>query len=70
MNKVQKKIKKVTNEIMGKRFFKLNTTAVTYTQFRVIARALVKEDVKRLKMNTRRRALWKKTWKTADKYIF
>lgn len=70
MNKIQRKIRKVTNEIKLKKFFAINTTAVTYKQFRIIARAIVKEDWRRLKTNNRTRSLWKKTWKAADRYMF
>lgn len=68
MNKFDRAVNKKTSELITKNLIGLEIDAETFKKFRIIARAMIREELRGVKPNNKAKSLYKKTWKTADKY--
>lgn len=68
MNKFDRAVNKKTNELIIKNFPDQEVSEETYKKFQVIARAMIREEMRGVKPDNRPKSLYAKTWKTAGKY--
>lgn len=68
MNKFDRAVNKKTNELIIKSVTGQEVNEETYKKFQVIARAMIREEMRGVKPNNKPKSLYTKTWKAASKY--
>lgn len=68
MNKFDRAVNKKTSELITKNLIGQEINEETFKKFRTIARAMIREELRGVKPSSKAKSLYKKTWKTADKY--
>lgn len=68
MNKFDRAVNKKTSELITKNLIGQDVDEEIYKKFRTIARAMIREELRGVKPSNKTKSLYKKTWKTADKY--
>lgn len=68
MNKFDKAVNKKTSELISQKLLLQEAHIETYNKFKIIARAMVREELRGLKPNENPKSLYNKTWKAAKKY--
>jgi len=68
MNKFDRAVNKKTNELIIKNFIGQEVDEEAFKKFQVIARALIREELRGVKPSNNPKSLYGKTWKNADKY--
>lgn len=68
MNKFDRTVNKKTSELITKNLIGQEINEETFKKFRTIARAMIREELRGVKPSNKAKSLYKKTWKTADKY--
>jgi hypothetical protein len=68
MNKFDRAVNKKTSELITKNSLDQEVDEETIKKFQVIARAMIREELRGVKPSNRPDSLFRKTWKTADKY--
>lgn len=68
MNKFDRAVNKKTNELIIKNFSGQEIDEETCKKFQVIARAMIREEMRGVKPSNRPKSLYAKTWKSAGKY--
>jgi hypothetical protein len=68
MNKFDRAVNKKTSELITKKMLGQEIDEEVYKKFKIIARAMIREELRGIKPNNKSKSLYKKTWKAADKY--
>lgn len=68
MNKFDRAVNKKTSELITKNLIGQDINEETYKKYRIIARAMIREELRGVKPSNKAKSLYKKTWKSADKY--
>lgn len=68
MNKFDKAINQKASELITKNLLGKEVTEEEFRKFKIIARAIVREEMRGVKPNKNPKSLYSKTWKIARKY--
>lgn len=68
MNKFDRAVNKKTSELITKNLLGQEVGEEDFKKFKVIARAMIREELRKAKPNKKTNSLYRKTWKAADKY--
>ncbi|OCB00323.1 hypothetical protein [Clostridium beijerinckii] len=68
MNKFDKAINQKASELITKNLLGKEVTEEEFRKFKIIARAIVREEMRGVKPNKNPKSLYGKTWKVARKY--
>lgn len=68
MNKFDRAVNKKTSELITKNLLGQEVNEDDYKKYRIIARAMIREGLRKAKPNEKRNSIYNKTWKTASKY--
>lgn len=68
MNKFDKAINQKTSELITKNLLGQEFNEEEFRKFKIIARAIVREEMRGVKPNKNPKSLYGKTWKAARKY--
>jgi hypothetical protein len=68
MNKFDRAVNKKTSELIIKNLLGQEVDEEAYKKFQVIARAIIREELRGVKPSNNPNSLYCKTWKTAGKY--
>ncbi|EKQ56878.1 MULTISPECIES: hypothetical protein [unclassified Clostridium] len=68
MNKFDRAVNKKTSELITKNLLGQEVNEEDFKKFRIIARAMIREEMRGIKSNSKHNSLHHKTWKAAAKY--
>lgn len=68
MNKFDRAVDKKASELITKNLLGQEVDEEDFKKFQVIARAMIREELRGVKPSNKPDSLYRKTWKTADKY--
>jgi len=68
VNRFDRAVNKKTSELITKNMLGKEVYPEDIRKYKTIARALVREEMRKLEPNNRESSLYKKTWKAASKY--
>ena len=68
MNNFDRAVNKKLNDLLEKNLLGTDFNEEELKKFRVIAKAIIREESRALKPNDNPKSLYAKTWKTARKY--
>jgi len=68
MNKFDRIVNKKTSELITKNLIGREVDEEEFKKFKVIARAIIREELRGAKPSKKPNSLYSKTWKTACKY--
>ena len=67
MNKFDRAINRKTSELISKNLLGQEVYEEDYKKFKTIARAMIREELRKAKPNKKTNSLYHKTWKEASK---
>ena len=68
MNKFDRAVNKKTSELITKNLIGKDVDEEEFKKFKVIARAIIREEMRGIRPSEKHNSLHRKTWKAADKY--
>ena len=68
MNKFDRAVNKKTSQLITKNLLGQQVDEADIKKFQVIARAMIREELRGVKTSNNPKSLYGKTWKTANKY--
>lgn len=68
MNTFDRAVNKKTNFLISKNSLDGNIDEEDYRKFKMISKAIIREELRGLKPNDKPKSLYGKTWKSARKY--
>ena len=68
MNKFDRTVNKKFNELIAKNLLNKDVDAEEFKKFKIISKAIIREESRGLKPNDNPKSLYAKTWKAAGKY--
>ena len=68
MNKFDRAVNKKTSELITKNLLGQEIHAEDFKKFKVISRAIIREEMRGIRPSEKHNSLHRKTWKAADKY--
>lgn len=68
MNGFDRAVNKKTSELIAKNLKEESIDESSFKKLKVIARAVIRENIRGVKPNSNPKSLYGKTWKEADKY--
>jgi len=68
MNKFDRAVNKKTSELITKNLIGKEVDEEEFKKFKVISRAIIREELRGAKPSEKLNSLYRKTWKTAGKY--
>lgn len=68
MNKFDRAVNKKTSELITKNLLGQEINEEDFKKFKIIARAITREEMRGAKPSKKHNSLYRKTWKAADKY--
>jgi hypothetical protein len=68
MNKFDRAVNKKTSELITKNLLNQEVDEEIYKKYEVIARAMIREELREVKQSNNPKSLYRKTWKAAEKY--
>jgi hypothetical protein len=68
MNKFDRAVNKKTSELITKNLMGKEVDEEDFKKFKIIARAMIREELRKAKPRQKTNSLYCKTWKAADKY--
>jgi len=68
MNKFDRAVNKKTSELITKKLIGQEVNEEEFKKFKVIARAIIREELRGAKPSGKPNSLYRKTWKAAGKY--
>lgn len=68
MNKFDRAVNRKTSELITKNLLGQEVYVEDYKKFKTIARAIIREDLRKAKPKRSSNSLYNKTWKAASKY--
>ncbi|MVX67364.1 hypothetical protein [Clostridium chromiireducens] len=68
MNRFDRAVNKKTSDLITKNLLGQDVTEEDFKKFRIIARAMIREEARNIKTDGKHNSLHHKTWKNAAKY--
>ena len=68
MNKFDRAVNRKTSELISKNLIDQEVYVDDYKKFKTIARAMIREELRKAKPKKSQNSLYNKTWKAASKY--
>jgi hypothetical protein len=68
MNKFDRAVNKKTSELITKNLLGQEVNEEDFKKFKMIARAMIREELRGAKPSEKTNSLYRKTWKAAGKY--
>jgi hypothetical protein len=69
MNKFDRAVNKKTSELITKDLLNQDVDEETFKKYKIIARAMIRAELRKVEPSDNPKSLYRKTWKAADKYV-